>query len=90
MTTLRLHNFPFFAMFPAALLLAGSASAQTTIFDTGQPTQTGGGEVLCASTCGAGATFQNVAGQFTLMQGYAVSSAQAWIQAPATGANWRS
>lgn len=55
------------------------------LFDTGQPTGSGSGGELCAASCGAGATFQNDAGQFTLTEGYSISSAQAWIQAGATG-----
>lgn len=80
MNLLRLRTAILFGLIPAAML---PASAQTIIFDTGQPTIAG--TSLCASpNCGT-AAYQDVAGQFTLTQSYSIASAQAWIQAPSTG-----
>lgn len=80
MTTLRLYR----VIGIAVILGAATAAAQTLLVDTGQPTGTQG-PLLCGATCGAGSTFQDLAGQFTLTQSYSISSVEAWIQAPSTG-----
>ena len=85
MMTLRLRSIIFLAIAMMVLLMAGSAMAQTTLlFDTGQPTGAAA-PLLCGSTCGGSAQFQDVAGQFTLPNSYSISSAQLWVQAPSTG-----
>ena len=83
-TTLRLRSVLVSATILTVLLTAANAAGQTVLVDTGQPTGTFG-PLLCATACGGGSTFQNLAGQFTLNGAYSISSVQAWIQAPSTG-----
>lgn len=72
--------------FMALLALGSIASAQTVIVDTGQPPSPAAQSIsLCASSCGGGSTYQNLAGQFTLTQSYSISSVQGYFGALGTG-----
>lgn len=66
-----------FALTMTAALLAASASAQTLLFDTGQPTSTT--SLVACGSCGAGGGYQTQDGQFTLSQAASVASAQLWV-----------